>query len=86
MATNDKQKAPNFEDAVAKDWYAGIQNDLSKMSQGQLDVTQKALADFVAKKSDHSEADFNKKVSRMTARELEEMMRDGDEAARRKNG
>jgi hypothetical protein len=83
---NEQKKTPNFEDAVAKDWYAGIQNDLSKMSQGQLDVTQKALADFVAKKEDRSQIDINRKIAQMSQKELDAMMRDGDEAARRKNG
>jgi len=82
---SEQKKTPNFEDAVAKDWYAGIQNDLSQMSSGQLAVTQKALADFVAKKADHSERDMEKRIAKMSTRELEDLCREGDDA-RRRNG
>jgi hypothetical protein len=83
------EKQPNQEElaqAVAKDYYAGIQNDLANMSPGQLAVTKKALADFEAKKADHSQRDMERKIARMSTWELEEMIRDGDDAKRRSNG
>ena len=84
--SDQQKKTKDFEDAVAKDWYAGIQNDLSQMSPGQLAVTQKALADFVAKKADHSEVDFNKKVARMSDKELRQLIVDADYDRQHKNG
>ena len=83
---SEQKKTPNFEDAVAVDWYNGIQNDLSKMSSGQLEVTKRALADFVTKKTDSSQADMEKRIAKMTTRELQDLCNQGDDEARRRNG
>ncbi len=86
MSDSEKKQQESLEQAIAKDWYAGIQNDLKQMSPGQLAVTQKALADFVASTADTSQRDMERKIARMSDRELQEMIRDGDEAKRRNNG
>ena len=69
-------------EAVAKDYYALIQRDLSIMSPGQLEITKKALADFEAKNRDTSQRDFEKKISRMTDAQLREFVRDCDDERR----
>ncbi len=67
---SEQNKTKDFEDAVAQDWYAGIQSDLQRMSPGQLALTKKALADFEAGRKDTTQEDFNRRCARATDSEL----------------
>ncbi len=75
---SDSKKQPDFEQAVAQDWYIGIQNDLKQMSPGQLAVTQKALADFVAGQKDTTAEDFARRVARASDAELQHLKNFGE--------
>ena len=75
------KKEPTQEElaqAVAKDYYLGIQSDLSKMSPGQLDITKKALQDFEAKRVDNSQKDFERRIARMNNAQFEHYKQFGE--------
>ena len=71
---NDKtNEQPDLTEAVAKDYYALIQRDLSIMSPGQLEITKKALADFQERNRDTTQEDIDRQIARLNQSDFEKL-------------
>jgi len=53
------------------------------MSPGQFAITKQALSEFENQHQDKSQADFARKVSKMSDREIREFVQDCDDERRR---
>jgi hypothetical protein len=71
--------------AIAADLYQNDLNALKELSPARLQIVERAIA---AKKqnADTSQRDMERKISRMSDFEIQELIRDGDDAKRRGNG
>jgi hypothetical protein len=79
----EKTNENDFSEAIAKDWHQTIMRDLSAMSPGQFAITKQALSEFENQHKDRSQADFARKVSKMSDREIREFVQDCDDERRR---
>jgi hypothetical protein len=71
-------------EAAARDFYDDTVRNLASMSQGQYEVTMKAVDDFKTKVAEaENAANFDRKITKMSDRELTEYIRDCDDAARK---
>jgi phosphoglycerate-specific signal transduction histidine kinase len=75
-------KQEDFDTAAAADYHRGIMQDLEAMSPGQLIVARRAISDFENKQAANS---TDRKIAKMTDRQLQEYVRDLDDERRRIN-
>jgi hypothetical protein len=66
-----------------------LDNDLAalkELSPSRLQIVEAAIAAHKKQTVDHSERDWERKVANMSQKDLDQCMRDGDDAKRRGNG
>src|SRR5690242_13604862 len=83
---SDSTKKPDqqaIDRAIATDLYNNDMQALKDLSPARLQIVEQAIADHKKQTTDHSERDWERKVARMSTKELEQMMRDGDDQKRR---
>jgi hypothetical protein len=81
--TEKKPDQQAIDRAIAAQLYDNDMAALKELAPSRLAIVEQAIADHKKQTTDHSERDWERKVARMSTKELEQMMRDGDDQKRR---
>jgi hypothetical protein len=86
MSDSKKPDQQAIDRAIAAQLYDNDMAALKELPPARLQIVEQAIADYKKQTADHSQRDWERKVSAMTDRELQDLMRAGDEDKRRNNG
>jgi hypothetical protein len=86
MSDSKKPDQQAIDRAIALDLYNNDMAALKELPPARLQIVEQAIADYKKQTADTSQRDMERKIARMSNFELEELVRDGDDAKRRSNG
>jgi hypothetical protein len=86
MTTEKKPDQQAIDRAIAEDLYRNDMAALKELPPARLAIVELAISDYKKQTANHSQRDWERKVASMTDREIQELMRQGDEDKRRNNG